>query len=156
VTWPELDPNPEATEAALRAKIVNDMQAAATWATANNRPLYLGEFGVSSLPDDEARADWTASVIREAEARGMSWAHWQFTSDMGIWDATKMEFIPVMLEALKGNYESDTSGSGGSGGSGGAGEAGGADNAGGSGGTSSGAPAIGGATAVGSQGGTAG
>lgn len=126
VIWPKNDPNPETTETASRAKLESDLRAAAEWSKANQRPLYMGEFGVSSSPEIEARADWTASTVKLAEELGMSWAYWQFTSDMGAWDNYKLAFIPEMLDALMVEADSGSDGEGGAGGTSSAGGAGGA------------------------------
>jgi endoglucanase len=126
VIWPKLDKTPDTTETTVRAKLDSDMRAAAAWSKTANRPLYMGEFGVSSSPAIEERADWTASAVKLADELGISFAYWQFTSDMGAWDGYKMAFIPEMLEALK--TKADTQGN--TGGAGGA-EAGGASGSGG-------------------------
>jgi endoglucanase len=122
VIWPDLDPNPTTTATTVRALLESDMRAAATWATASHRPLYLGEFGVSLVPPGTNRADWTASIVKVTAELGISWNYWQFTSEMGIWDLANATFNPTMLEALKA--VPDNTGSGGTGGAGGAGGAG--------------------------------
>lgn len=66
--------------------------------------VYLGEFGVFSgslkgeLLDDQKR--WTAFMARECEARGFSWAYWEFNQGFGAWDARKKAWRPHLLQAL--------------------------------------------------------
>lgn len=70
------------------------------WAKANRRPLYLGEFGAYDRAAMEARARWTAAVARAAEARGWSWAYWQFDSDFILYDMQKAAWVAPLREAL--------------------------------------------------------
>jgi endoglucanase len=86
----------EAETAALR----KDLDAAAKWAKENKRPIFLGEFGAYSKGDMGSRAKWTAAVAREAEARGFSWAYWEFASGFGAYDRDKKEWREPLLKAL--------------------------------------------------------
>jgi endoglucanase len=70
------------------------------WCKANNRPLYLGEFGAYDRAPMESRARWTAAVARAAEARGWSWGYWQFDSDFILFDVKKAEWIEPIRDAL--------------------------------------------------------
>ena len=76
------------------------MDQAAAWAEANNRPIYLGEFGAYSKADMDSRASWTAFVARQAEERGMSWAYWEFCAGFGVYDQSKSEWNTAILDAL--------------------------------------------------------
>jgi endoglucanase len=53
----------------------------APWSKANDRPIFLGEFGSCDKADMESCARYTAYVVRTAEKLGFSWAYWQFDSD---------------------------------------------------------------------------
>jgi endoglucanase len=86
----------EAQMAALR----KDLDAAAHWAKENNRPVFLGEFGAYSKGEIGSRARWTRAVAREAEARGFSWAYWEFCSGFGAYDRDKKEWRQPLLDAL--------------------------------------------------------
>jgi endoglucanase len=77
-----------------------DFAKAAAWATRFQRPLYLGEFGVSEAADSRARASWARAVAREAEQLGFSWAYWQFISNFGVYNTVKENWDPQMLQAL--------------------------------------------------------
>jgi endoglucanase len=92
VTWT----GNEAHTAALR----KDFDAAAQWAKEHHRPIYLGEFGSYSKADMDSRAKWTRAVVHEAEARGFSWAYWEFGSGFGAYDRDKKQWRQPLLDAL--------------------------------------------------------
>lgn len=83
-----------------RQEIINAMDIVAGWAATNNRPVYMGEFGAFSKADMESRARWTSFVAREAEARGFSWAYWEFCSDFGAYDPKTHAWRQELLNAL--------------------------------------------------------
>lgn len=70
------------------------------WSKANRRPLLLGEFGAYDRAPMESRARWTAAVARSAEARGWSWAYWQFDSDFILYDVKREAWVEPLLQAL--------------------------------------------------------
>src|SRR5512133_2583583 len=110
-SWPLIYPDsPAGSDAEQRARLEQDMAKAADWSKTANRPLYMGEFGVSQGADDAARADYTAALAKAASDNGISWAYWEFSSSMGIWSAAKMEWEAPMLAALfpKGGSSTDT------------------------------------------------
>jgi endoglucanase len=82
--------------AAMRA----DFQKAVSWAKANDRPLFLGEFGAYSKADMKSRIAWTAAMAREAERNGVSWAYWEFGSGFGAYDRDKHTWREGLLRAL--------------------------------------------------------
>jgi endoglucanase len=86
---------PEETKA-----LHDDFDAAARWAKDHGRPLYAGEFGAYSRADMASRATWTAAVARAAEARGMSWAYWEFASGFGAYDRQAKAWRAPLKEAL--------------------------------------------------------
>lgn len=65
------------TEADKQA-VVADFDSVAAWAGGHNRPIYVGEFGAYWKAEREDRVLWIDFVARRAEARGMSWAYWEF------------------------------------------------------------------------------
>ncbi len=77
-----------------------DFDAAFTWARQNRRPLFLGEFGAFSEADMDSRARWTAFVARQAEARGFSWAYWEFCAGFGVYDLAGQKWNEPILRAL--------------------------------------------------------
>jgi endoglucanase len=88
--------------AAQRAELRKAFDATAKWAKENQRPIFLGEFGAYSKADMASRARWTHAVVREAEARGFSWAYWEFASGFGAYDKDKKQWREPLLTALMG------------------------------------------------------
>jgi endoglucanase len=80
--------------------VIADLELAAEWGRAHDRPLYMGEFGAYSKADMDSRARWTAFVARTAEERGISWAYWEFCSGFGVFDPTQGTWNEPILEAL--------------------------------------------------------
>ena len=109
--------------------VATDFDAVVTannnWATRNfTEPLpnYLGEFGVDNQADASGndRKKWLSWIRMQAEARNMSWAHWNMyqneasTKGMGAWthgpsgtiqNPSLRAFDPDPVEALVGHYE---------------------------------------------------
>lgn len=73
---------------------------AEAWSKANQRPLFLGEFGAYDRGPLDSRVRWTAAVARAAEARGWSWAYWQFDSDFIVYDVKREAWVEPILNAL--------------------------------------------------------
>ncbi len=72
----------------------------AAWSKANNRPVFLGEFGAYEGGEMAARARWDAAVARTAEAHGLPWAYWQFDSNFVVYDLDHHEWIAPIHKAL--------------------------------------------------------
>jgi endoglucanase len=89
----------EGTEAERR-QVENDFGKAVTWAKANNRPVFLGEFGAYDRAPMESRARYTDFIARTAEANGWSWAYWQFDSDFILYDIPRERWVEPILHAL--------------------------------------------------------
>nr|WP_243846340.1 glycoside hydrolase family 5 protein [Rhizomicrobium palustre] len=82
-------------------KFLSDkFDTAKAWATAHNRPLFLGEFGPYDPAPAEDRVKWTKAVREAAEARGMAWAWWQWDGNFILWDYTKNSFVEPIHSAL--------------------------------------------------------
>jgi len=73
---------------------------AVAWSKANQRPIFVGEFGAYERGPMDSRARWTAAVARAAESRGWSWAYWQFDSDFILYDVKNEEWVAPILNAL--------------------------------------------------------
>lgn len=113
VIYPTVDANPKATESTQRAKLEQDMAAAAAWGKGANRPLYMGEFGVSLSADAAARVDYIRSLVRAAEANGITWAYWELASTMGLWNQYQYAWDQPGLDALMHPTTSGTAGAAG-------------------------------------------
>ncbi len=83
-----------------KADVDKRLQVAADWSEANNRPIFLGEFGSYDKGDMESRARYTAYVSRTAERLGFSWAYWQFDSDFIVYDIDKEKWVVPILNTL--------------------------------------------------------
>lgn len=121
--------NPSWGTTAELAQVATDFDAVVSannsWATRNLTeplPIYLGEFGVDNEADNQGndRKKWLGWIRMQAEARGMSWAHWNMyqnqpaTKGMGAWttgsngtiqNPSTRAFDEGPLEALIGHYE---------------------------------------------------
>jgi len=86
-----------------RDELRENFAKAAAWATENQRPLYLGEFGVSEQAEAVLRASWARAVVQEAAHLGFSWSYFQFCSNFGAYDKTKEIWNPQLLQALTGH-----------------------------------------------------
>jgi len=83
-----------------RRRVASDFHAAASWAKAHRRPLFLGEFGAYQEADMASRARWTRAVVQEAEKRGFSWSYWEFASGFGAYDPKAHAWRHPILDAL--------------------------------------------------------
>ncbi len=77
-----------------------DLDAAGNWAKANNRPLFMGEFGSYNKADLTSRGLWTATVARQAENRDISWAYWEFCMGFGVYNKDTNEWNATLKKAL--------------------------------------------------------
>ena len=84
-------------EVALLNKEFDTVQA---WSVAHDRPIFLGEFGAYEKAPMEYRAKWDGAIARAAEARGFSWAYWQFDPDFSLYDFSRQQFVGPILDAL--------------------------------------------------------
>jgi endoglucanase len=87
------------TESEL-ALINKDFDQVQSWSKEHSRPVFLGEFGAYDKGAMDSRARYTAAVARAAEARGWSWAYWQFDSDFILYDIPHDHFVEPILNAL--------------------------------------------------------
>lgn len=85
---------------AEQAFVRNILERARDWGEANNRPIFVGEFGAFSRADLFSRVRWTGFVAREAERLGMSWAYWEFMSGFGIYNLADDSWNDVLRDAL--------------------------------------------------------
>ena len=80
--------------------IETKLKVAEEWSKANDRPIFLGEFGAYDKGEMESRARYTSFVARTAEKLGFSWAYWQFDSDFILYDINKEEWVMPIKNAL--------------------------------------------------------
>lgn len=89
----------EGTEKELAA-LRKELDQAADYGKKHKKPIYLGEFGAFQAAPLESRIKWTAAIARESEARGFSWAYWEFGAGFGIYDVQKDQWRKPLLDAL--------------------------------------------------------
>ncbi len=80
------------------------------WAKANQRSVYLGEFGVNATPSQAGfetwRRLWTSAVRQEAEKRQFAWAYWNFGSrdpantSFAVYDRLTNTWLTELLKTL--------------------------------------------------------
>ncbi len=58
-------------------------------ARAENRPLYLGEFGVIHGGDRASRLNWMRDVVALCEKYGIDYASWDYKGSFGIYDRAR-------------------------------------------------------------------
>lgn len=85
---------------AERQAIARDFDKVTAWAREHRRPIFLGEFGAYDKAAMDARVRYLQAVTRAAEARGWSWAYWQFDSDFLLWDMKQDAWVEPILKAL--------------------------------------------------------
>lgn len=83
-----------------RQAIARDFEEAQAWAQQQNRPIFLGEFGVYDKAEMESRVRWTNCVRQEAERLGWSWAYWQFDPDFAAYDVPNHRWVEPVRDAL--------------------------------------------------------
>jgi endoglucanase len=83
-----------------RQAIEQDFDSIAEWSKAQDRPIFIGEFGAYNKADMASRAAYTAAVARAADARGWPWAYWQFDDDFEAYDIKRQQWVRPILRAL--------------------------------------------------------
>lgn len=84
-----------------RKALQEEMQKAADWGKAHERPIFLGEFGAYSAAPQPSRLAWTKAVVQEAEKHHMSWAYWEFAAGFGVYDLATQSWREDLLKALQ-------------------------------------------------------
>lgn len=80
--------------------IIFKLNEAEQWSKDNNRPLWMGEFGVSPKADSASRQAWTKFMVDETEKRNMTWCFWEFTGNSGVYDLKTQKWDQNLLNAL--------------------------------------------------------
>jgi endoglucanase len=85
---------------AEKQKVVEDFSKVNDWATAQQRPILLGEFGAYEKADMDSRAKYTAHLAHTAESFGWAWTYWQFDSDFIVYNIDKDRWVEPIWKAL--------------------------------------------------------
>ena len=88
--------------ASQQAEMTAPLDVAKTWATAKQYPVFVGEFGAYSKGDETSRITFNRTMRSAMEARGMTWAYWEFAAGFGVYDPVKLEFRQALLGSLLG------------------------------------------------------
>jgi endoglucanase len=83
-----------------RSQVDQDIKTIADWATAKDRPIFLGEFGTYELVDSASRAMYTEYLATSFEKAGFSWALWNFSSDFGLFNDSTQAWREYLVSAL--------------------------------------------------------
>jgi endoglucanase len=90
-----------------QAAIDTTFDKVTAWSKANNRPMFLGEYGTYGQFNDQIddRAAWTRAVSKAADDRGFARAYWYYQDGggFGVWDAKKGQWVKPLLKALLPN-----------------------------------------------------
>jgi len=82
------------------AAVSESLTTARDWGTANNRPIYVGEFGAYEPGDMASRARWTTQVQSTVQSLGMSSAYWEFGAGFGAYDLANGQWRAPLFDAL--------------------------------------------------------
>lgn len=99
---PRLPTGEKCCDGAQINNLTYPLSEAQEWAKDTRYPIYVGEFGAYNKADESSREHYTRLMRDEAEARGMSWAYWEFGSSFGVYDPARSAFRPGLLKALLG------------------------------------------------------
>jgi len=81
-------------------KLEADFLKASDWAKANNRMIFVGEFGVNQNAPAQYRELWIKTVRKEAEKKGFAWGYYEFCANFGIYNPETDMWDEKLLEAL--------------------------------------------------------
>lgn len=89
------------------AQLDADFDQVAAWGKANNRPIFLGEYGTygKNNPRMDERAAWTRAVSKAADARGFARAFWYFSEGpvgFTAYNTDKDQWVAPIKDALVG------------------------------------------------------
>jgi endoglucanase len=82
------------------AMIISHFDRIDAWATANNKPVNLGEFGAFDSADALSRTLYTSYIVKQAVGRHWSFAYWKYNYDFGIYNDTTNTVKDYLLKAL--------------------------------------------------------
>jgi endoglucanase len=76
------------------------LDLASDWGKANNRPMFMGEFGTYIKTDQASRERYTKFNREEAERRGISWAYFDFSTYFRVYELSTKTWQTGLLKAL--------------------------------------------------------
>jgi endoglucanase len=82
------------------AKVISDFDKINHWSQREQRPIYLGEFGVFERAPAASRSRYLSFIARNAERLGWAWAYWQFDHDFAAFNSDQQKWNRDILNAL--------------------------------------------------------
>jgi endoglucanase len=82
------------------AQLVAPLDVAHQWSATAQRPVFVGEFGSYGAGPYPSRVIWTRTIRDAIEARGMSFAYWEFAAGFGFFDVATGAWKPELRDAL--------------------------------------------------------
>jgi endoglucanase len=82
------------------AELRKAFDAVSGWAKKNERPVFMGEFGVIDKAPNTSRARWLRAVTCEARARGFAWGLWDFATNFGAYERATGAWRREILDAI--------------------------------------------------------
>lgn len=76
------------------------LDQALTLQNKHRMPIFIGEFGVYEEVPVEERARWIRALRVGAEARGLGWCHWDWSTTLKAYDAEREQWLPEIKAAL--------------------------------------------------------
>jgi endoglucanase len=80
--------------------LLSDLQKIENWQVANDRPIYIGEFGSIDYADDISRVMWTSYVVSNIQKREWSFAFWKLNDNFGIYKDSANTYREDLIGAL--------------------------------------------------------
>lgn len=80
--------------------VTDNLDIVSKWATLNNRPVFMGEFGASDHADMDSRIKFLSFYRQQAEQRGFSWGVWSYVVGFSICDKDTRQWRKGLLNAL--------------------------------------------------------
>jgi endoglucanase len=85
---------------AEKQKLLDDFTGVEEWSKAQQRPIFLGEFGAYDKGEMQYRTLYTETVARTAEKMHWAWAYWQFDGDFIAYDVEHEKWVEPIRKAL--------------------------------------------------------
>lgn len=89
--------------AAEKNAVQSDITVITNWATQNNRPITIGEYGSIMFADNQSRLTWTNYVRTQFENKGFSWSYFDFGVVFKAYSIAENKWLTGFVQALTGN-----------------------------------------------------
>jgi endoglucanase len=81
-------------------KISNVISQAKDWSLRQQRPIYVGEFGVHKSADNEHKVEYIKKNIQLFKEHNINWIYWNFSGQFGAYNSRTSRWNKEMLNAL--------------------------------------------------------